>query len=348
VQTSETQQKSEVDFPLWALPQFRQEMATLLMEHDGSEPIDEMPTIPEWATRRVDYDVQTKRLDLFHPKNWKSIRFASRLYIAIDCQEGGKFLKIYKWRVDPSNYICIVCIFLLKFQSEWPGPKYLPDILVPEGAYKIVAAIDEGIRHFPTEEPTHSGTNKLGLLECVLHTQIGLDQYVFDGAILFHYQEGDESPYLETQIGDYKFKFSTWHKKGHKWHLCIHGVPTSEEDKHTEQKLYILISALPELRQQMVKILAEHGGSERIDEMPTIPEWATRGFSQIQNSRTINLFTFTHQSAAPKIEQQEQQPNVEQEADDAHEDCPYSLCTKKEKCWRCTPPSSSSKLTKRR
>jgi hypothetical protein len=29
----------------------------------------------------------------------------------------------------------------------------------------------------------------------------------------------------------------------------------------------------------VVKILAEHDGNERIDKMPTIPEWDTRGFS---------------------------------------------------------------------
>jgi hypothetical protein len=28
----------------------------------------------------------------------------------------------------------------------------------------------------------------------------------------------------------------------------------------------------------MVKMLEEHDGTERIDEMPTLPEWATQGF----------------------------------------------------------------------
>jgi hypothetical protein len=38
-------------FPFWALPELRKEMVQMLEEHDGSEPIDEMPKIPEWATR---------------------------------------------------------------------------------------------------------------------------------------------------------------------------------------------------------------------------------------------------------------------------------------------------------
>jgi hypothetical protein len=54
---------------------------------------------------------------------------------------------------------------------------------------------------------------------------------------------------------------------------------SAEEHKETTKKpLYFPFSAVPWLRQQMVKILAEQDGTERIDEMPTIPEWATRGF----------------------------------------------------------------------
>jgi hypothetical protein len=41
----------------------------------------------------------------------------------------------------------------------------------------------------------------------------------------------------------------------------------------------------------MVKIfaLAEHDESERIKEMPKIPEWATRGFSKFKNFIRIHL-----------------------------------------------------------
>jgi hypothetical protein len=35
--------------PLWALFWLREQIASMLVEHDGSERIDEMPTLPEWA-----------------------------------------------------------------------------------------------------------------------------------------------------------------------------------------------------------------------------------------------------------------------------------------------------------
>jgi hypothetical protein len=77
----------------------------------------------------------------------------------------------------------------------------------------------------------------------------------------------------------YNFKLSACHQKGDQWHFEIRSVPTLEKHKHMEQQMYFPLWALPWLRQQMVKMLAEHDGSERIDEMPTVPEWATRGFS---------------------------------------------------------------------
>jgi hypothetical protein len=40
----------------------------------------------------------------------------------------------------------------------------LPNILVPQEAYKFVAAMDEVIRQLPVEETKHSGLNKLELL----------------------------------------------------------------------------------------------------------------------------------------------------------------------------------------
>jgi hypothetical protein len=48
----------------------------------------------------------------------------------------------------------------LKLQSKWPKPKYLPDILVPQEAYKFVAVMDEVIRQLSAEaeEPKHSGS----------------------------------------------------------------------------------------------------------------------------------------------------------------------------------------------
>jgi hypothetical protein len=48
-QTVQEHRPKEVHFPLWALPQLRQQMATMLTENDGTEEIDDMPTVPEWA-----------------------------------------------------------------------------------------------------------------------------------------------------------------------------------------------------------------------------------------------------------------------------------------------------------
>jgi hypothetical protein len=100
--------------------------------------------------------------------------------------------------------------------------------------------------------------------------------------ITFSFQENDESPLiLPTQIvmpaKHYYFKLLAWHQKGGQWHFDIRTVPTSEE--HEESRLFFPISALPWLRQQIVTILAGiESGSERIDEMPAIPEWAKQGF----------------------------------------------------------------------
>jgi hypothetical protein len=108
--------------------------------------------------------------------------------------------------------------------------------------------------------------------------------------IIYSFQEGDESPLIlatPCQIvagtGHYNFELSAWHKKGDKWNFEIRSVKVSEE--HTEQWLYIPFSALPELRQEIVDILEEHDGSQRIGEIPTIPEWATQGFSFLFNSK---------------------------------------------------------------
>jgi hypothetical protein len=155
----------------------------------------------------------------------------------------------------------------------------LPQILVPQGAYKFVAAMDEVIRQLPVEEPTHKGLNKLGLgnthcIELILLMEL---------YITFLFEEGDEKLLvLATQIvaggRHYDFKLSAWHQMtGDKCHFDIRSVPTSE--KHKEQQVHFPLWALPWLRQQMVTNLAEHDGSERIDEMPTMPEWAKQGFS---------------------------------------------------------------------
>jgi hypothetical protein len=75
----------------------------------------------------------------------------------------------------------------------------------------------------------------------------------------------------------YDFELSACHQKGDQWNFEIRSVPKSEE--HQDQLLYFPFWALPWLRAQMVKMLAKHDGSEQIDDMPNIRQWATRGFS---------------------------------------------------------------------
>jgi hypothetical protein len=62
---------------------------------------------------------------------------------------------------SPYNNVSWLYFLFPKFQS--PVPVFLPDILVPQGAYKFVAAMDEVIRQLPVQEPTHPGLKKLGL-----------------------------------------------------------------------------------------------------------------------------------------------------------------------------------------
>jgi hypothetical protein len=84
---------------------------------------------------------------------------------------------------------------------------------------------------------------------------------------------------LGTQIvkgtRKYNFKLAAWHQNGDEWNFEIQSVPISGTPK---EPLHFPFWALPWLRQQMVKMLAEHDGNVRIYEMPLIREWATRGF----------------------------------------------------------------------
>jgi hypothetical protein len=78
----------------------------------------------------------------------------------------------------------------------------------------------------------------------------------------------------EGLLHDFKFSIE-WHPEIGQWRLYICSVKTWE--KHREAAHFPLWT-LPQLRQQLATILAEHDGSERIAEMPTMPEWATQGF----------------------------------------------------------------------
>jgi hypothetical protein len=90
----------------------------------------------------------------------------------------------------------------------------------------------------------------------------------------------------------YDFKLSVfWHQKDGEWNVHITSVRTVQE--HKPKDVYFPLWALQWLRQQMVKMLMEHDGSEQIDEKPTMPEWAKRGFTILKFSHE---YSFTHSS----------------------------------------------------
>jgi hypothetical protein len=49
VKTVQVHNERSLHFPLWALSWLRQQMASMLVKHDGSEQTNEPPTMPEWA-----------------------------------------------------------------------------------------------------------------------------------------------------------------------------------------------------------------------------------------------------------------------------------------------------------
>jgi hypothetical protein len=61
----------------------------------------------------------------------------------------------------------------------------------------------------------------------------------------------------------YEFELSAWHEKGDLWCYNIQSVLICEGKKRKEQSLNFPFWALPWLRQQMVKMLAEHDGTQR-------------------------------------------------------------------------------------
>jgi hypothetical protein len=130
-------------------------------------------------------------------------------------------------------------------------------------------------------------SKKMGLSEWFVFVY-----YCITGIYLF--KEGGESPQIlatQTVPGDhpYEFKLSAWRQKGYQWQFCIQA---DQDSKQKEQQVYLPFSVLPKLRQQMVKMQAEDDGSEPIDEMPKIPEWATPGFSL--SKIIIKNTPFTH------------------------------------------------------
>jgi hypothetical protein len=72
----------------------------------------------------------------------------------------------------------------------------------------------------------------------------------------------------------YNFQLSVlWFERGRHWDLNIRSVKTVQE--HNEKGVGIPLWALPLLRQKMATILERIDGTQRIDKMPTMPEWAT-------------------------------------------------------------------------
>jgi hypothetical protein len=73
----------------------------------------------------------------------------------------------------------------------------------------------------------------------------------------------------------YDFQLSVlWFERGRHWVLNIRSVKTVQE--HKPKEMYFPLWTLPWLREQMASMLVEHDGTERIDEIPTMSEWATK------------------------------------------------------------------------
>jgi hypothetical protein len=68
----------------------------------------------------------------------------------------------------------------------------------------------------------------------------------------------------------YNFQFSVWWSEGGRY-VKIRSVETVQE--HKEKEVRFPLRALPWLRKQMTIMLEKHDGTQRIDEMPTIPAW---------------------------------------------------------------------------
>jgi hypothetical protein len=96
--------------------------------------------------------------------------------------------------------------------------------------------------------------------------------------------DNESPPVLTTQTVEgglfYDFTLSVdWHPETGKRNLQIRTVKTVQE--HRERSLRMPLWALFWLREQMASMLVEHDGSERIDEMPTLPEWEIKGLQYL-------------------------------------------------------------------
>jgi hypothetical protein len=96
--------------------------------------------------------------------------------------------------------------------------------------------------------------------------------------------------FKEEGIKTYEFYRSiVWHQESGQWHVYFRSVKIGE--KHRERESHCPIRGLPELRQLLAKMLAEEDGTQQVDEMPTVPEWATRGFSY---TKVLCKYSYLH------------------------------------------------------
>jgi hypothetical protein len=85
----------------------------------------------------------------------------------------------------------------------------------------------------------------------------------------------------------YDFQLSVvWFEQGRQWVLKIRSVKTVQE--HKEKRVQIPLWTLPLLRQKMAIFLEQLDGTERIEKMPTMPEWATPAPNMRHQSRYSN------------------------------------------------------------
>jgi hypothetical protein len=129
VPTSKKHKEWEVYLRFSAFPWLRQQMATILAEHDCTQWIEEMPKIPEWTTRGLKLAES-------------SLRLGPSRQLYIQCyrdKTGQKTIEISTTIVRTGNRV------------------YLPKILVPQEAYKFVRAMDGLIGQFPAEAPAIPG-----------------------------------------------------------------------------------------------------------------------------------------------------------------------------------------------
>jgi hypothetical protein len=80
----------------------------------------------------------------------------------------------------------------------------------------------------------------------------------------------------------YDFQLSVlWFKPVRHWVLQIRSVKTVQE--HNEKRVQIPLWTLPLLRQKMATFLEKLDGTQRINKMPTMPEWATQAPNILQS-----------------------------------------------------------------